>query len=482
MLPFDGYIRVSRVGERKGPSFIAEDVQRETIQRIAAAKGLQLGEIVKELDVKGSVPVERRKLGRLVQKIRDGESGGLIVWKVSRYSRDQVDGILTAQKIREAGGHIIGEDLDTSQPNGRALLGFLLGMAEEELDQRRAAWAVATEKAITRGVYIGNFIPHGYTKGDDGRLQIDPIVSPVIVQAFEMRAAGASFADIANFLEAEEVPTASGGKHWLQPVLSHLFRRRVYLGEVSKGEFVNTSAHEPLVSVELWEAAQKPDPRLGRTPRKHENLLQGLVYCASCGRVMTPAPKKRQRFHHVDKAGNHKSYEYTYSLYYCRGKTADGKCPAPAQIRSAPLEAWVEEQFRQALGPRGRLANYAAASHQVELAAQSVDEAQQELAAYRDESIIRLIGKESYEAGLQNRREEVERRQAELETVRAQAGIVDNVPISRNLADAWEGLTTFEKREALSAFIESVSVRPTGRSGAKLGRQGVEHRAFILWR
>jgi hypothetical protein len=34
-LPVDGYIRVSRVGDRSGESYISSDVQREAIERWA---------------------------------------------------------------------------------------------------------------------------------------------------------------------------------------------------------------------------------------------------------------------------------------------------------------------------------------------------------------------------------------------------------------------------------------------------------------
>ena len=51
MSKFDGYVRVSRVGRREGESFISPHIQRETIERLAKAKGLKLGEVVEELDV-----------------------------------------------------------------------------------------------------------------------------------------------------------------------------------------------------------------------------------------------------------------------------------------------------------------------------------------------------------------------------------------------------------------------------------------------
>jgi DNA invertase Pin-like site-specific DNA recombinase len=86
MQPFDGYVRVSRVAGRAGASFISPAVQRETIQRLAGLHKLEVGEVVEELDVSGGKPIDERELGRLVRKVEAGESGGLIVWKLSRFS------------------------------------------------------------------------------------------------------------------------------------------------------------------------------------------------------------------------------------------------------------------------------------------------------------------------------------------------------------------------------------------------------------
>jgi DNA invertase Pin-like site-specific DNA recombinase len=75
---FDAYIRVSKVGERAGSSsFISPDVQRETIERLASVHKLTIGEVVEELDISGSKPIEERELGRLIRKVEEGVSGGL---------------------------------------------------------------------------------------------------------------------------------------------------------------------------------------------------------------------------------------------------------------------------------------------------------------------------------------------------------------------------------------------------------------------
>ena len=48
-----GYVRVSRVGARGGDSFLSPALQREGIARVAAREGLEVVEVVEELDASG---------------------------------------------------------------------------------------------------------------------------------------------------------------------------------------------------------------------------------------------------------------------------------------------------------------------------------------------------------------------------------------------------------------------------------------------
>jgi site-specific DNA recombinase len=104
--PYAGLIRISRVAGREGERFLSPTVQRESIERQAVAHGIEVSEIVEERDISGSVPIEQRAVGRLVERIESGELDGLVVWRVSRYSRNLLDGITIASRIVKAGGRL----------------------------------------------------------------------------------------------------------------------------------------------------------------------------------------------------------------------------------------------------------------------------------------------------------------------------------------------------------------------------------------
>ena len=160
---FDGYIRVSDTKGRGGESFLSPAIQRDTIERLAKAKSIELGEIVEEIDVSGGKRIEDRELGRLLERVETGESAGVIVWKLSRFSRSLLDAVEATTRITRAGGRLIADDFDSSQPMGKAMLGLLAGLAEEELDARREGWRQARARSVERGVPNGR-APLGYRK------------------------------------------------------------------------------------------------------------------------------------------------------------------------------------------------------------------------------------------------------------------------------------------------------------------------------
>src|SRR5947207_1878889 len=162
-MKLDGYIRVSRKGGREGESFLSPRIQHETIERLAKAKGVELGEIVEEIDVSGGKRIEDRELGRLVERVERGESDGVIVWKLSRFSRSLQDCVNVATRIKAAGGRLLADDFDTANTGmANAMLGLLAGLAEDEREARREGWADAKARAIERGVHVSSRVPTGY--------------------------------------------------------------------------------------------------------------------------------------------------------------------------------------------------------------------------------------------------------------------------------------------------------------------------------
>src|SRR3982074_2750721 len=88
----DAYIRVSKVAGRGGESFISPAVQRERIQAWAQLHGAELAWHEPELDVSGG-GMRRPVFDRIMERVRAGETGGVVVAKLGRFARTLVGGL-----------------------------------------------------------------------------------------------------------------------------------------------------------------------------------------------------------------------------------------------------------------------------------------------------------------------------------------------------------------------------------------------------
>jgi hypothetical protein len=220
-----------------------------------------------------------------------------------------------------------------------------------------------------------------------------------------------------------------------------LLRNRVYLGELRSGADVNVAAHEPLVSLGAWEAAQT-GVRRGRLPSKEPALLAGVVRCGSCGRVMSrgAAPRTRGGF-----------------VYVCHS-AAD--CPDHPTVVAAALDEHVE---RIALEELGRV-RWAPSGEDVAAAdaAERVRVAEGELSAYVSAVSAADVGVEVFAVGARRRREAVEVARRDLALLERP----EAVPVNARVL--WPDLSVTERNMLLRSLLEAVVVWPAGGAGRRV--------------
>ena len=70
-----GIVRVSRVGGREGESFTSPDEQRKRIESECEREGLELIDVISELDVSGGTPLSKREgLRTAIERVEAGEA------------------------------------------------------------------------------------------------------------------------------------------------------------------------------------------------------------------------------------------------------------------------------------------------------------------------------------------------------------------------------------------------------------------------
>ena len=115
----------------------------------------------RELDRSGG-RMRRPELDRILDRIRRGETEGVVVADRSRFARTLPGALLAIQEIRDAGGAFISSDgFDSSTPEGALFLHQMMAFAQFELDRIRQTWAICSSRAVADGVRTSRQHPTG---------------------------------------------------------------------------------------------------------------------------------------------------------------------------------------------------------------------------------------------------------------------------------------------------------------------------------
>jgi site-specific DNA recombinase len=462
--PLAAYMRVSRVGDRE-ERLRSPDLQREAIERYARAEGFSVEWFAPELDVSGSTRAQRPVLDQIIIGVKSGELGGLVVAKLDRLSRMRPkERVLLFEEIEEAGGVVLsaGEQLDPSTPEGRFARDVFLGVARMQWEKYREGFERAKESAVADGIPIQTRPAVGYRRAGR-RLVLDEHAAPVVREVFERRALGEGPASLGAFLTARGVKTSQGSKTWSKQAVYGLLRNRVYLGELRyglDGRFVNAAAHEPIVDLATWQAAQNPGRRKLSPTRTGTNLLAGLARCQACRYCLQGTTTSRGK-----------------RIYRCTKTHSGGLCPQPVRVVAEPVEEAVEQAFwaltadLEAEGAQGN-------PEEEREVQKALERAERALAQWSSPEMQEAIGDPVlYAEGFRERRAARDKAAEELGRVRA-AGNLPRVG-TETLRAAWKRMSTEERRELLALRFDTIALSrdtivlyPAGSGPADLPRRG----------
>ena len=202
------YLRVS-TGEQ-ADSGAGLQAQLATIERAAAARGWEIVAVHTDAGVSGSVPAEGRPaLSTVLAQLDAGEADLLVVAKGDRLARSVVNltGLLERSHAAAWSLVVLDLDVDTSTATGRmvAQIAGCVAEWERQIIAERTRSALAARKAA--GVRLGRPVT---------------LHAEVRQQLLELRQQGMTLAAIADRLNAEQVPTARGGRWYPSTVLGVL--------------------------------------------------------------------------------------------------------------------------------------------------------------------------------------------------------------------------------------------------------------------
>lgn len=444
MTTFDIYLRVSRVGGRE--NMISPDEQERRARDLARERGLTVGKVLVDLDESGG-KWERPGLQEALERVRTGVSGGLIVAWLDRLSRDSEHAHRLIRELHESGGTVYAPDApaDWTSPEGELHAGIVFTFAQYVRKRARAGFERSKLQAVERGIPVTNRTPVGYRKRADRTLEPDPAAAPVVRELFERRAVGAGPSELADLLNAHGISTSQGSTTWSKQAVAALVKSRVYLGELSYGKdrrFVNPNAHEPIVDLSTWLAAQHPNGRRLQEARRGSYALTGVLRCAACGYSLQGTRSSRGK-----------------RRYRCVRRHAGGICPDAVSVSADLVEAVAERIFWSVIedltvpGERDDgddlSAHLSAIERTERRLAQALTPEMQDAAGDAWAELVKERRREHEQAA-----EALGKARAQLERERERA-----IPEAASLRMLWPQLSPSERRELFAARFDTIALR-----------------------
>jgi DNA invertase Pin-like site-specific DNA recombinase len=361
--------------------------------------GSRISVIDADLGISGRTASARAGFKELVGRVCVGEVGAILGLEVSRLARSSADLQRLLELCSLTDTLIIDSDgiYDLGSFNDRLLLGLKGTMSEAELHLLAGRLQGAKLAAAQRGE-LRFPLPVGYVYDDDGRTVIDPNeeLRAAVADVFaSFDARGSAYAVVAAFTE-RRFPTRAYGGVWAGEIrwsrLTHarvlgLLSNPTYAGAYVFGRYRSRRAVDPdgtirTKTVELpreqwqvlirdhhpayitWETFVANTNRLAanctcqgaRPVREGSALLQGVVLCGGCGRMMSTMYHGAKAFYDCSK-----SRSDHVATARCRSVTAEVvdrvvgarllKMLAPEEIALA-LAAGDEVATRKANGNR----------------------------------------------------------------------------------------------------------------------------------
>lgn len=303
-----GYIRVSTHDQEE----LSPDSQERILRDYAKANNIVLEYIYIDSGISGRKAEKRPAFQEMIARAKSKEHPAdvLLVWKFSRFARNQEESIVYKSLLKKAGVEV----LSVSEPLADGPFGSLIERIIEWMDEYYSIrLSGEVKRGMTENARRGRYqsiAPFGYRNVPDG-LEIVPDEAEIVKTIFrKFTEEHFAFSRLAAYLNSRGIRTHRGG-FWENRTVKYLLQNPVYKGyarwnvgrnalrspDASSPDMILTQgAHiPPIISEEYFDQVQTEIARQYRQPKaraseSYGHWLGNLVKCSSCGSSMTYSP------------------------------------------------------------------------------------------------------------------------------------------------------------------------------------------------
>lgn len=299
------YVRVSTDDQME----LSPDSQMEKIREYAAKNGLLLlSEYIFHDDgISGRAAEKRPGFQQMIATAKDPSHpfDVIIVWKFSRFARNQEESIFYKSILRSKCKVDV---VSVSEPLIAGPFGSLIERIIEWMDEFYSVrLAEEVKRSMTVNAKNGSLqaTPSFGYRVENRQLVIVPEEAEIIREIFLRFISGDAMFRIAKDLSSRGIRTHRGNP-FENRTIDYILNNPVYLGKLrwtptgrtrrnfkNEDSIIADALHEPIIDAETWGAAQarcaelkKSYKRYGKPSSERKHWLCGVVRCSACGATL----------------------------------------------------------------------------------------------------------------------------------------------------------------------------------------------------
>ena len=321
-----GYARLSKDDQRK--KYVSIENQKDIITKYAKKQGMVIDKIYED-DGYSGYTMDRPDFNEIMHLVDDNMVDILLVKDLSRLGRHNGGVLLVLERLRKHGVRVIMiDDNYDSEVDDDDIVGIKTWYNERYVKDGSKKVRNALKNMQENGNLIMS-VPYGYIKDPyvKTKYYIDEEAAVWVKKIFELYAEGGGYKKTAKILNEMGAPTPSMlldrrrkergvvskvqvATGWETNAIRRIILNDFYIGTLRLRKTVRNgingdqkklpeddnivfeNAHEPIISVELFNLVQSINNRRKEDNsykgiRKYENIYAGLLFCGDCSSSLT---------------------------------------------------------------------------------------------------------------------------------------------------------------------------------------------------
>ncbi|KKU09646.1 MAG: Recombinase [Parcubacteria group bacterium GW2011_GWB1_46_8] len=310
----NGYFLYARKSsESDDRQIVSIDSQINELKRVAERFNLRIVDILSE--AKSAKSPGRPVFDEMVERLKRGVAQGVICWKLDRLSRNPIDSGMVSWLLQEGiVQHIRTYDRDYYPGDNVLMMGLELSQANQFIRDLSQNTQRGLRAKAERGWYPGcvtiGYLHNPMKQKSDQEIVKDPDRFDLVRKMFDLMLTGTYTPPMVAKTSSRDwgLRSQRGGavsRSNIYRILTDPFYAGTFEFPKGSGNWIE-GKHEPMINRDEYDRIQillkkKGHPRF----KKHQFPYSGLMFCASCGAMITAEEKTK-----VQKNGNIHHYVY----------------------------------------------------------------------------------------------------------------------------------------------------------------------------